>query len=122
MIHAHLEKHMSKSRTSRTSQNTISSFGRRRLYLAIIAASHMAAGVVEAGPDGGTVVGGSGSIARDELNTTITQNSDRLSIDWNSFNVAANESVTFIQPSSSSIVHRPQPYPRQQRFGNSRSH
>ncbi|MFK8016445.1 MAG: filamentous hemagglutinin N-terminal domain-containing protein, partial [Gammaproteobacteria bacterium] len=58
-----------------------------------------------AGPQGGEIVDGVGQIGRDRNNTTvINQSSDRLAIDWESFNVGVNERVVFNQPSSSSTA------------------
>ena len=58
-----------------------------------------------AGPEGGAVVGGAGKINVDDLTTTttITQTTDLMAIDWQSFNVNANERVQYIQPDASSI-------------------
>nr|WP_256701715.1 YDG domain-containing protein [Burkholderia sp. SRS-W-2-2016] len=36
--------------------------------------------------------------------TTITQSSSTMSVNWNSFNVAPRETVTFVQPSTSSVA------------------
>jgi len=58
----------------------------------------------QAGPTGGQVSAGSCSIAQAGLNTTITQTSQNLAIIWQGFNIAANESVRFNQPNTSSIV------------------
>jgi filamentous hemagglutinin family protein len=55
-------------------------------------------------PKGGEVVSGEGTISLEGLNTRIDQASNRLAIDWQSFNVAANESVRFVQPSSASVA------------------
>ncbi|WP_045825378.1 filamentous hemagglutinin N-terminal domain-containing protein [Teredinibacter turnerae] len=66
-------------------------------------AVQMASGLAVAGPEGGTVTGGSGSISNAGNTTTITQQTDRMAIDWQSYDVAANERVQYIQPSSSSI-------------------
>src|SRR6185503_3055811 len=50
-------------------------------------------------------VNGVGSIDQtDPSATLITQGSERLGIDWQSFNVAEHESVRFDQPSSSAIA------------------
>ncbi|WP_370981178.1 filamentous hemagglutinin N-terminal domain-containing protein [Agaribacterium sp. ZY112] len=57
-----------------------------------------------AGPEGGNVVGGSADINQSDKNTTINQHSDRVSINWSSFNVAVDERVEFIQPDSSSVA------------------
>lgn len=57
-----------------------------------------------AGPSGGVVVDGAGSINQTGSLTNVTQISDRLSLNWNTFNVARNERVQFVQPATSSIV------------------
>ncbi|MDX1435029.1 MAG: filamentous hemagglutinin N-terminal domain-containing protein, partial [Gammaproteobacteria bacterium] len=58
-----------------------------------------------AGPQGGQVVGGSGSITTPDAATTVVQqNSARMAIDWRSFDVAAGERVRFQQPSASAAV------------------
>ena len=60
---------------------------------------------VIAAPQGGQIVSGQGSIAAPSLTTTqIHQLSNNLVIDWQSFNVSANEMVQFVQPSSTSAV------------------
>lgn len=70
---------------------------RRALFPGLIMGLHVGAAV--AGPQGGTVVGGSGSIARPNANTTvIRQQSTNLAIDWQKFNVKSNEIVQFKQP------------------------
>jgi len=57
-----------------------------------------------AGPEGGQVVSGSGSISANGATTTINQTSDKLSINWQSFNVAKAETVNFVQPSASALA------------------
>jgi filamentous hemagglutinin family protein len=57
-----------------------------------------------AGPAGGQVSSGSGAIVQSGLNTTITQNTQNLAINWQNFSIAANESVRFNQPNTSSIA------------------
>ncbi|MGZ3291885.1 MAG: S8 family serine peptidase, partial [Xanthobacteraceae bacterium] len=58
-----------------------------------------------AGPEGGTVVGGSASIQGAGTPAVIVnQASSSAVINWNTFNIRANESVRFNQPSSSSVV------------------
>ncbi|MEZ5666482.1 MAG: filamentous hemagglutinin N-terminal domain-containing protein [Alphaproteobacteria bacterium] len=52
-----------------------------------------------AGPEGGVVVEGEATITYGENSIVIQQNSDRVIIEWQSFDVGANESVNFIQPS-----------------------
>jgi len=58
---------------------------------------------VVAGPDGGQVVGGTGSIAHSGTTTTINQTTQNMAIDWQSYNVNVDERVQYIQPDSSSI-------------------
>ena len=56
-----------------------------------------------AGPSGGEIVGGAGSISQSGANTTINQTSQNMAIDWQSYNVNVNERVQYIQPNTSSI-------------------
>jgi len=56
-----------------------------------------------AGPEGGNVTGGSGSINQSGNTTTIQQDTQNMVIDWSSYNVGVNEIVHYIQPNSSSI-------------------
>src|SRR6185437_11957996 len=55
-------------------------------------------------PMGGQVVVGQASIAASATTTAITQGSQRAAIDWRSFDVGSQHSVTFAQPSSSAIA------------------
>ncbi|MDD4963693.1 MAG: filamentous hemagglutinin N-terminal domain-containing protein [Gallionella sp.] len=57
-----------------------------------------------AGPVGGQVSAGAGTIAQTGVNTTITQSTQNLAINWQDFSIAANESVRFIQPSTMSVA------------------
>ena len=57
---------------------------------------------LHAAPTGGQVVGGSGSISKSDLTTTINQSSQNLAVNWQSFDVKANEKVNFVQPNSHS--------------------
>ena len=60
---------------------------------------------VNAAPQGGEVVAGQGSITTPSSTVTqIQQQSNNLVLDWQSFNVDANELVQFSQPSSTSAV------------------
>ncbi|MDH5178372.1 MAG: filamentous hemagglutinin N-terminal domain-containing protein [Gammaproteobacteria bacterium] len=58
---------------------------------------------VQAAPNGGTVVGGTGSISQSGANTTINQTSQNMAIDWSSYNVNSDERVQYIQPNRSSL-------------------
>jgi len=61
--------------------------------------------VAVASPTGGTVMQGQGTISTPGTGQTlINQSSQQLMLNWNTFNVGANESVRFNQPSSSAIA------------------
>ena len=75
---------------------SVSPFKKTQLAIAIstfIAGLGGAVAPAFAGPEGGVVTGGSGSINQSGSTTTINQTTDRMAIDWNSFNVAADERV-----------------------------
>ncbi len=57
-----------------------------------------------AAPTGGQVSAGVGTISQAGTNTTITQTSQNLAINWQNFNIAANEAVRFIQPNAMSVA------------------
>ncbi|SMD15031.1 filamentous hemagglutinin N-terminal domain-containing protein [Sporomusa malonica] len=57
-----------------------------------------------ANPSGGTVTSGSGSITNSGTTTTITQATDKLAINWQSFNIAKGETVSFLQPGAGSVA------------------
>jgi filamentous hemagglutinin family protein len=61
-------------------------------------------GIAEAGPTGGQVTGGAGSINYGGATTTINQNSQVITINWQTFSTARNETVDFNQPNSSSLA------------------
>ncbi len=62
-------------------------------------------GIALAGPEGGEVVGGQGTISNPDVNTTlINQQSNNLSINWETFNISQQELVQFVQPSSTSTA------------------
>ena len=61
-------------------------------------------GYVLAQPGDGEITAGSGRIDTNGSTTTITQTTDKLAIDWQSFNIGNGESVIFIQPGTSSIA------------------
>ncbi len=71
----------------------------KKLFAAITAQAFCAS-VVFAAPIGGIVTGGDGAITQSGAQTRIDQNTQRLSIDWDSFNVSAGERVRFVQPST----------------------
>lgn len=55
-------------------------------------------------PQSGQVVSGAGSIAQTANSMTVQQNTQNLSINWQSFGVGAGQSLQFKQPSPSSIA------------------
>jgi filamentous hemagglutinin family protein len=62
------------------------------------------AGPAVAGPTGGKVVAGEGSITTSGNLTRINQVTRRVSINWDTFNVASDETVRFLQPDSTSVA------------------
>ncbi|MEK9871131.1 MAG: filamentous hemagglutinin N-terminal domain-containing protein, partial [Gammaproteobacteria bacterium] len=74
----------------------------RGLMATSIAGSLLFAPLVQAGPEGGTVIEGDGSITQvDEFNTHIDQLSQNLLMEFDSFDISADESVLITQPNAS---------------------
>ena len=59
---------------------------------------------VHAGPVGGVVAAGGASIATSGARTTITQTTQNAAVNWQSFGIAAGETVQFAQPNASSVA------------------
>lgn len=55
-------------------------------------------------PTGGQVVAGSASMASQGNTLTITQTSERMAADWQSFSIGKGHTVNFVQPSSSAVA------------------
>ena len=55
-------------------------------------------------PTGGTVAGGSATIVQDNNNLSINQSSDKVILNWQTFNIGKEASVEFFQPSSTSAA------------------
>ena len=55
-------------------------------------------------PTGGTVVDGSATISQSGNNMTINQTTAKMAADWQSFSIGAGSTVTFNQPSASSVA------------------
>ncbi|MEX1661714.1 filamentous hemagglutinin N-terminal domain-containing protein [Thioclava sp. 15-R06ZXC-3] len=55
-------------------------------------------------PTGGQVVAGQAAIAQNGSQMTITQSSDKAILNWQGFDIGAQERVTFAQPSTSSVA------------------
>ena len=49
-------------------------------------------------------MGGAGSITHSDNITTINQSTQNIAIDWQRYNVSANERVQYLQPDSASII------------------
>ena len=64
----------------------------------------LSASIAQAGPTGGQVTGGSGTITQYGSTTTIQQSSQNLALNWQSFNIAPQETVDFVQPNASAIA------------------
>jgi len=80
---------------------------RSRLLASALFVSNIACSSAQAAnilPSGATIVAGSGTVSQDTTNMTVTQTSDRMAIDWQSFSIGQGNSVTFNQPSSSSVA------------------
>jgi filamentous hemagglutinin family protein len=55
-------------------------------------------------PTGGNIVAGSGSIAQSGKTMTVTQSTNRMAADWQSFNIGAGNTVNFVQPSAGAVA------------------
>lgn len=75
----------------------------KTLFLAV-AAQTLAAGYCQAGPTGGVVVGGTGTIENTGSTTRINQETHRLALEWDTFNIAVDERVEFVQPSNNATA------------------
>lgn len=86
-------------RTCKSSSKTI------KLLIAVIATSAPLAVSAATLPQGGSVSFGEGSIAANGSNQlTIKQTSDKLGINWQSFNIGADGRVVFEQPGAKSVA------------------
>jgi filamentous hemagglutinin family protein len=55
-------------------------------------------------PTGGQVTSGNAAINQNGSNLTVTQTSDKTILNWQSFNIGSQASVTFVQPNASSVA------------------
>ncbi|MGC1548286.1 MAG: YDG domain-containing protein, partial [Rhodanobacter sp.] len=80
--------------------------GQRVMAFTLLAMSLSMAGLAHAGtaPTGGQIVSGSGQIQQVGNTTTIRQDSPTLTLNWQSFNIASNQTVDFLQPGSGAIA------------------
>jgi filamentous hemagglutinin family protein len=77
---------------------------RERKLRALALAAGLAAAQALAAPMGGQVSAGQGGITQSGTTTTITQTTPKLAINWQSFGIAGNETVNFVQPGASAIA------------------
>ena len=77
----------------------------QKILLAATALVALGLAPVAANPLGAQVVGGNANVqGQGTANVTVQQNSNKAIINWNTFNIGANEAVQFVQPSSSSVT------------------
>jgi filamentous hemagglutinin family protein len=55
-------------------------------------------------PQGGNVVTGGGSISQNGATMTVNQTTNKMGVNWNSFNIAKSETVNFQQPNAASVA------------------
>lgn len=78
---------------------------RRRVFLSLVLIGFLVGtAFARPLPTGGSVSTGSGSISTAGSNMTVQQNSRKLSVNWQTFDIGADNSVTFKQPSASAIA------------------
>ena len=70
----------------------------------VAAALSLTALLAQAAPSGGQIMAGAGSVSQSGNTTTVQQTSQNLSLNWNSFNIAPQETVNFLQPSASALA------------------
>ena len=89
-----------------TSARAATVAGNARFTLKALAVSVMVAFGANAYalPMGGVVAQGGASISSTAVSTTITQSSQNVAINWQSFSIGATEAVQFLQPNSSSVA------------------
>ena len=79
--------------------NPVTSFIRTSLPAGLLFGLH--AGAAFAGPEGGVVAAGDGSISTPNTTTTnVNQASQNLIVNWETYNINANEVVNYLQPNA----------------------
>jgi len=76
----------------------------RTLSVAIVFGMATAAQAQSMSPIGGVVTVGDANIVQTGGNTTITQSTGNVVIDWQSFSIGTGQTVQFVQPGSSSVA------------------
>lgn len=76
-----------------------------RIKLAALVSGLMGSSVALAQlPTGGQIVGGAGTISSSGTTMTVTQTTDRMAANWQSFNIGKGNTVNFVQPNSNSVA------------------
>jgi filamentous hemagglutinin family protein len=89
----------------KASSCTSASPGTAVFAMTMLAVSLMMAGTgAYAAPAGGVVSAGAAGIGGTPGKMVITQSSQNVAINWQSFNIAAGESVRFVQPNSNAVA------------------
>ena len=88
-------------KTSSRATSSSARFGLNVLAVAVMLAFGVEAYAL---PAGGVVATGGANISSGAGSTTINQSTSSAAINWQSFNIAAGESVQFVQPNSSSVT------------------
>ncbi|EAC0960005.1 filamentous hemagglutinin N-terminal domain-containing protein, partial [Salmonella enterica subsp. enterica] len=72
--------------------------------LGMLPAHHVLARAATLLPTGGQIVVGQGNISSSGSTMTITQGSQKLGTNWNTFDIGQGNSVVFVQPGSSAVA------------------
>src|SRR5690242_8290546 len=76
-----------------------------RIRTALLISTLLPVATAQAGPNGGSVVGGSATIqGQGSANVVVNQFSQNAIINWNTFNIGSGEHTQFVQPNASSII------------------
>ena len=79
---------------------------RRTIQASVLLTTMAMIGLAQANPEGGSVASGNATIQQAPGSTVIQQNSQQAIINWQSFNIGANESTHFQQPTNGVALNR----------------
>jgi filamentous hemagglutinin family protein len=92
-------------RVRRSLVTTTAALTTRATLAGVVTVAVLAALPADAGPNGGTVVGGTSTIqGQGTGSVTINQSSQNTIINWNTFNIGVGETARFNQPNGSAIA------------------
>ena len=74
------------------------------IALALFSTTYVGIGTAYAMPTGGEVKSGAATVSTDAAQMNVNQSTDKVAIDWQSFDIAKGETVNFNQPGQSSIA------------------